>query len=443
MLISFISHKKIADCSEPVCLYVLKRTSLDKVFEAYPKQKESVMTIAKDRIKQAEDSLQKVEERIRHYYDILRMQKEGGRKTGTNMFTKSLQNDFAFKLNHEIRKVDLFKSCSTQFINSLARNLAPEIYNAGETIFSEGEEGQEMFFISKGSVEIIKGGKIVWTFNEGAFFGEMALIDAQGIRSAGARAKTDLDALTLSKKEFLSVLNEFPNERHAIQRVVEERNKKNEETQLSVKDRINNFYKLMRESSATKSSTDLNVYRAFEMSPHLLEDIAFLLNQQLRKVPLFKDCSQEFISALTKFLKPRIFNSTLNIFTQGTVGTEMFFLITGTVEVVVGGGKVVAELSDGAFFGEGALVMSDGKRNATIRAKTDCDCFVLSKDDLEKVFEEFPQQRVNILSVAQVSIDKIFFLVQLYSYFLLGENIAHCHPVSPGNRDKVCRGDAE
>ena len=170
--------------------------------------------------------------------------------------------------------------------------------------------------------------------------------------------------------------------------------KKNEETMNTVKSRITQMYKLFKESSSTKNSQELGVIRGTEIQQNLIEDIAFHLNQQLRKVPLFKDCSQEFISALVRALKPIIFNPGTNVFLQGEFGQEMFFVVTGTVEVVVGAGKVVAELGDGAFFGEGALVMSDGKRNATIRAKTECDCFVLSKEDLEKFLINFLNKKL-------------------------------------------------
>jgi CRP-like cAMP-binding protein len=57
------------------------------------------------------------------------------------------------------------------------------------------------------------------------------------------------------------------------------------------------------------------------------------------------------------------------------------------VEVVVGKGeqqKVVANLGEGSFFGEIALLF-ESKRTASIRAKTYCDLFVLRKADLDKV----------------------------------------------------------
>ena len=385
----------------------MKRESLEKVLEKFPKQRDNIIKIEKKTEKknsEQEDTSNKVEQRINQFYDIMRMQQKGGRSNPTSGFTKSLQQDFAYKLNHEIRKVDLFKSCSGQFVAALAKNLIPRIFNQDDDVFLEGDEGKEMFFITKGEVDIVKGGKVVWTFKDGNFFGEMALVDALGTRTAGARAKTNVNTLVLGKKEFTEALNEFPNEKHAIERVIEERNKKNEETSNSVKNRISQMYKLFKEDSKTKSSGELGVVRGKEIQPNLLEDIAFHLNQQLRKVPLFKDCSQEFISALAKSLKPIIFYPNANVFLQGDIGSEMFFVVTGTVQVVIGSNKVVAELGDGAFFGEGALVMSDGKRNATIRAKTECNCFVLSKVDLEKVFDEFPEQKVNIISVAQARI---------------------------------------
>eukprot|EP01091_Cochliopodium_minus_P010421 TRINITY_DN2755_c0_g1_i2.p1 TRINITY_DN2755_c0_g1~~TRINITY_DN2755_c0_g1_i2.p1 ORF type:complete len:1127 (+),score=430.44 TRINITY_DN2755_c0_g1_i2:34-3381(+) len=411
--------------NQQVDLFYLKRDALDKVLEKYPKLKENFANNEKsqENTAQNDEMSQKVEQRISQFYDIMRMQQKGGRNNQSTTFTKSLQQDFAYKLNHEIRKVDLFKTCSTQFISALAKNLITRIFNDEESIFSEGEEGKEMYFITTGEVDIVKGGKVVFTMKSGNFFGEMALIDSVGVRNAGAKAKTNVDLLVLNKKEFSEALNDFPNEKHAIERVVEERNKKNEEVGVNVKKRITQMYKLFKEDSKSKSSSQLGVIRGTEIQQNLLEDVAFHLNTQLRKVPLFKDCSQEFISALCKALKPIIFIPGTNVFLQGEIGHEMFFVVTGTVEVVVGGGKVVAELGDGAFFGEGALVMSDGKRNATIRAKTECDCFVLSKEELEKVFEKFPEQKVNIISVSQARVSHTAIQSLIGSEIKSGEEI--------------------
>eukprot|EP00456_Euglypha_rotunda_P034841 TRINITY_DN2687_c0_g1_i12.p1 TRINITY_DN2687_c0_g1~~TRINITY_DN2687_c0_g1_i12.p1 ORF type:complete len:421 (+),score=61.13 TRINITY_DN2687_c0_g1_i12:174-1265(+) len=76
------------------------------------------------------------------------------------------------------------------------------------------------------------------------------------------------------------------------------------------------------------------------------------------------------------------------IIAEGDIGTEMFFLISGEVEIL-NLGRVVKTLSDGAFFGEVALLYGD-KRTATIRAKSFCHLYSLTKDDFQTALDSHP-----------------------------------------------------
>lgn len=58
------------------------------------------------------------------------------------------------------------------------------------------------------------------------------------------------------------------------------------------------------------------------------------------------------------------------ICTQGEAADRFFIVVDGTVEVERDG-KLLATLTDGAFFGESALLVG-GRRSATIRALTPC-----------------------------------------------------------------------
>lgn len=73
---------------------------------------------------------------------------------------------------------------------------------------------------------------------------------------------------------------------------------------------------------------------------------------------------------------------------QGTIGTEMYFVLTGKVEVIIHG-LLVKTLTSGAFVGEGVLI-GNGKRAASIRAATACDVLVLSRGAFEKVLASNP-----------------------------------------------------
>ena len=71
-------------------------------------------------------------------------------------------------------------------------------FKAGDTIISEGEEGNTAFFIVTGSVEVCIGqgakARTVGTLKTGEVFGEMCLIEP-GPRSATVKAATDVECL--------------------------------------------------------------------------------------------------------------------------------------------------------------------------------------------------------------------------------------------------------
>jgi thioredoxin-dependent peroxiredoxin len=86
-------------------------------------------------------------------------------------------------------------------------------FKDGDTIISEGAEGNTAFLIVSGSVEVsVHHGsteKILATLNAGEVFGEMCLIEP-GPRSATVRALTDTECLATSYDEFIASLHDDP-----------------------------------------------------------------------------------------------------------------------------------------------------------------------------------------------------------------------------------------
>lgn len=82
-------------------------------------------------------------------------------------------------------------------------------FAAGETIFTEGSTGHEMYVVLEGSVEIRVGNKTLDVIGPGEVFGEMALIDYSA-RSATAIAKDDCTSASLDKRQFLRMVERTP-----------------------------------------------------------------------------------------------------------------------------------------------------------------------------------------------------------------------------------------
>jgi CRP-like cAMP-binding protein len=86
-------------------------------------------------------------------------------------------------------------------------------YSAGETIFSQGDLGTEMYIILEGEVHIIKHiaheSHLLSKLEKGDFFGEMALLESVP-RTADAIAQSDVKVLVINGARFDEMLRKNP-----------------------------------------------------------------------------------------------------------------------------------------------------------------------------------------------------------------------------------------
>jgi len=87
-------------------------------------------------------------------------------------------------------------------------------YQAGETVFEEGEPGMAAFFITSGSAQVSRRTergtqKLLSRIRAGQMLGEMALLDG-GPRSARASSLGETVVLVLTREEFNRLLADDP-----------------------------------------------------------------------------------------------------------------------------------------------------------------------------------------------------------------------------------------
>ncbi|KAJ3369710.1 Kinesin-like protein kif27 [Allomyces arbusculus] len=118
------------------------------------------------------------------------------------------------------------------------------------------------------------------------------------------------------------------------------------------------------------------------------------------KVPLFQDTEIGFMRMLSLALQPVLFLPNEYVVKKGDIGSEMFFIHKGRVDVVSEDGcQVFASMHEGSFFGE--IAFFSRPRTASIRAATYTDIYVLSKTNLEEVLAYYPAVKERILMAAQ------------------------------------------
>lgn len=89
-------------------------------------------------------------------------------------------------------------------------------YPADSFIFKEGDQGDEVFFIYSGQVQIstiydeeLQSEHIMTVLRETDIFGEMAVLDNTE-RSATARAITEVRVIVFQKDQFLTFMQRYP-----------------------------------------------------------------------------------------------------------------------------------------------------------------------------------------------------------------------------------------
>ena len=97
---------------------------------------------------------------------------------------------------------------------TLAALLDTRHYDAGATVFHEGEPGDALFLVSRGGVEVSvtsdTGDRIVLAHNErGDVFGEISMLDG-GPRTATAVALEASEVLTLSRSNLFELITRRP-----------------------------------------------------------------------------------------------------------------------------------------------------------------------------------------------------------------------------------------
>lgn len=110
----------------------------------------------------------------------------------------------------KLAKSTLFKGVDKSYIKELVEECTEESLKPGEFLFHQGDVGKGMYIISEGTVDIVlekdKKPRTVASFSEGAFFGEVCMLEPQE-RTAGVRAKTSCKLLYLDVKQFQDHIN--------------------------------------------------------------------------------------------------------------------------------------------------------------------------------------------------------------------------------------------
>ena len=245
-------------------------------------------------------------------------------------------SDSAPKLNPRdlLGTVPLLKGLSTQVLEQLAEHANPVTFLADDIVIGEGERGDALYIITHGIVSVIKGKNVVAELTDGDFFGEMALLGDQ-VRTATVKAKTPSTLLRLRRRDVIHLADDDPDLKMRLNEIKDER----------------------------AEQTDL-----------------------VGTVPLLSGLPAEVLQLVTEQTLAVNYSPGDVVITEGDRDDALYLIIHGAVGVYKNG-ELVAELRDGDFFGEMAL-LGDQIRTATVKIIETSTLLKLRRKDIMELSED-------------------------------------------------------
>ena len=133
-----------------------------------------------------------------------------------------------------LTEVPLLAALEPQTIERLCQLVEIESYGEGERLFRQGEGGDSMYIVRSGAIDISidetglggqKRERLIHTFGEKGFFGEMSLLTGDP-RTAHARAAEDSELVVIRKENFKELILGAPQAAERLSEVVAERNQR-------------------------------------------------------------------------------------------------------------------------------------------------------------------------------------------------------------------------
>ena len=122
----------------------------------------------------------------------------------------------------ELGGVEVLRHVPAEYVKMLVEFVLPVEFEDGTDLFHEGDEGDCLYFIRQGDIELIQEGRLFKEIGPGEVLGEIALLTGAP-RTAGARAKGRVRALKLMKGDFDRIRKNCAELEQAVKRLAAER----------------------------------------------------------------------------------------------------------------------------------------------------------------------------------------------------------------------------
>ncbi|KAK4878027.1 hypothetical protein RN001_010533 [Aquatica leii] len=150
-----------------------------------------------------------------------RIQGGGDINTALGLLPDKLKTELALHVNLSVlKKVTIFQECQPEFLHDLVLKMKAYIFTPGDSICRKGEVAREMFIIADGILEVLsEHGKVLTTMKAGDFFGEIGILNLDGLnkRTADVRSVGYSELFSLSREDVLAAMKDYPEAQEILQ----------------------------------------------------------------------------------------------------------------------------------------------------------------------------------------------------------------------------------
>lgn len=253
-----------------------------------------------------------------------------------------------------LANIPCFAQAQSGFFDLLTSSLKPCTFFADQPIFEQGDPGESMVALMKGSVRIEINGEALAARTAPDIFGEMAILEGSN-RVASVIADSCCDAATLSRDDLLDAFTDYPEVKLELEALVERRQNLEYQGCLT---------SIMEMHEVTHA-----------------ESLWF-----------FKESDKEFLKLINAGIQKRQYCTGKTIMRQGDKGDSVMMLQSGLASVTANG-SVVGEIRPGNVLGEMGLLAESPVRSATVTTLQTCVVLEIPRDVVLSAFEVYPAEK--------------------------------------------------
>ncbi|ETV77639.1 hypothetical protein H257_08540 [Aphanomyces astaci] len=316
-----------------------------------------------------------------------------------------------------------FESLQAMELTLLCRRMKLHAYYPNEVVFKQGDEGDALYIVFSGKVEVRVNQKIMGDFievvvcemNKGEFFGERSLLNNEP-RAATIVTKTATELVSICRDDYDVMLKQ--DQQAFLQKAAVAGSRRLSQVLLNTHD---TYIKILKKKPSTRSKTDLVTLATF-----------------LQTLKFFRGLPKTFVQELCTIIDLINVDANTTIFREGEIGKLFYVILSGAVDVKISavdqrGGTVqtkLVNLGEGSHFGDLALMKKDGLRSATVVSTHSCELLIIAEKDynsiLKKLQKEDMQKRMALLDKIPIfqSVEWTSEIMQELSYVLMEQRLA-------------------